>query len=132
MCRSASDVSENEDWGEIFQVVVSTVFSSHVLSLDHDHLWSGHMGDTKTCNRVLKHFFWPGLQSDVVQYCRTCHVCQVVGKPNQVTPPLAPLSLGIKHVHYQSTVWTHLLIYLFFLYFHDYLHCRFSLKASKL
>lgn len=33
---------------------------------------------------------WPGLKSDVVQYCCTCHVCQLAGKPNQVIPP-APL-----------------------------------------
>lgn len=90
MRRWASDVTENKDWGGIYQVVVPTVFRSQVLSLAHDHPWSGHLGITKTYNRVLKHFFWPGLKSDVVQYCRTCHVCQVVGKPNQVIPP-APL-----------------------------------------
>jgi hypothetical protein len=28
--------------------------------------------------------------SDVAQYCRSCHICQVVGKPNQKIPP-APL-----------------------------------------
>ncbi|XP_037615670.1 uncharacterized protein LOC119482245 [Sebastes umbrosus] len=49
------------------------------------------MGVTKTYNRVLRHFFWPGLKSDVVRYCRTCHVCQVSGKPNQVIAP-APLN----------------------------------------
>ena len=85
MSRWASDVSENEDWGGIYQVVVPTVFHSQVSSLAHDQLWSGHMGVTKTYNKVLKHFFWPGLKSDVVQYCLTCHVCQVVDKPHQVT-----------------------------------------------
>lgn len=39
---------------------------------------------------VLRHFFWPGLKKDVTQFCKTCHVCQMVGKPNQVIPP-APL-----------------------------------------
>lgn len=48
------------------------------------------MGIRKTLDRVLWHFYWPGVKSDVSQYCKTCHTCQTVGKPNQVIPP-APL-----------------------------------------
>lgn len=62
----------------------------HMLELAQEHLWSGHLGITKTYNRVLKHFFWPGMNGDVVHFCKSCSVCQVVGKPNQVVPP-APL-----------------------------------------
>lgn len=48
---------------------------------------------TKTYNRVLQHFFWPGLKQDVVKLCCTCHVCQCVGKSNQVIhfTPLHPV-----------------------------------------
>lgn len=53
-------------------------------------MWSGHLGITKTYRAILRHFYWPGLKSDISKYCRTCHVCQVVGKPNQIVPP-APL-----------------------------------------
>ena len=38
------------------------------------------------------HFYWQVLRKDVVQFCKTCHTCQVVGKPNQVIPK-APLRL---------------------------------------
>lgn len=48
---------------------------------------SRHLGITKTYNRILQHFFWHGLKHDVIRYCKTCHVCQHVGKPNQVIPP---------------------------------------------
>ncbi|KAG5831832.1 hypothetical protein ANANG_G00283560, partial [Anguilla anguilla] len=41
-------------------------------------------------DRIRRHFFWPGLKRDVVKFCKTCHVCQVTGKPNQTIPP-APL-----------------------------------------
>lgn len=59
----------------------------------HDHILSGHLGVTKTYNRILRYFFWPGLKSDVVAFCRSCHTCQVSGKPNQVIPaaPLKPI-----------------------------------------
>ena len=61
-----------------------------VLQLAHDHCLAGHMGIRKTLDRVMRHFFWPGVKSDVAEHCRTCHVCQVIGKPNQKIPP-APL-----------------------------------------
>ena len=44
---------------------------------------SGHLGVTKTYHKELAHFFWPEMRRDIVNYCRSCHVCQVVGKPNQ-------------------------------------------------
>ena len=55
----------------------------------HDH-FSGHLGVNKTTDRILRHFYWSGLKRDVVRYCRSCHSCQIIGKPYQVIPP-APL-----------------------------------------
>ncbi len=65
-------------------------YRSHVPSLAHEHVMAGHLGVTKTYNRVLRHFFWPRLKTDVATYFRSCPTCQVIGKPNQVIPP-APL-----------------------------------------
>lgn len=86
--RPSRDV-ENE-WEVVCQIVLPTIYREQVLNLAHDHPLSGHLGVTKTYKRILKHFFWPGLKKDVVSHCRTCHVCQVTGKPNQKIPP-APL-----------------------------------------
>lgn len=38
----------------------------------------------------MRHFYWPKLHKGVVSFCRSCHACQLVGKPNQVIP-VAPL-----------------------------------------
>lgn len=35
-------------------------------------------------------FFWPGLKSDVVKFCKSYLTCQIAGKPNQNIQP-APL-----------------------------------------
>ena len=48
------------------------------------------MGNNKTSQKILNHFYWPGLRKDVVEFCKTGHACQMVGKPNQ-TIPKAPL-----------------------------------------
>ncbi len=77
----------SSDWDLTCQIVLPTAYRQQVLCLAHDHDLSGHLGITKTYNRILRHFFWPGLKKDVCHYCR---VCQVMGKPNQKIPP-APL-----------------------------------------
>ena len=47
---------------------------------------SGHLGINKTYHKIINHFYWPGLKSDFSKYCKTCHTCQMVGKPNQTIP----------------------------------------------
>ncbi len=91
MRKWCSKVEEDLDWNVVYQVVVPLKYRSHVLCLAHEHLLSGHLGVTKTYHRILQHFFWPGLKRDVTKFCRTCHTCQIAGKPNQVISP-APLS----------------------------------------
>ena len=51
---------------------------------------AGHLGVTKTCDRILQHLYWLKLRQSLADYCKTCHTCQMVGKPNQ-DPPEAPL-----------------------------------------
>lgn len=51
-----SNTTEDE-WNVVYQVVVPSMFRRQVLSLAHDHLLSGHLGVTKTYNRILQHFF---------------------------------------------------------------------------
>jgi transposase InsO family protein len=75
----------------IFQIVVPSQFHSLVLQVSHDEC--GHMGVRKTYDRILRYFFWPRLKRDVASYIKTCHTCQLTGKPNQsIKPvPLCPI-----------------------------------------
>ena len=73
----------------VYQVVVPSKFRGVVLQLSHDQC--GHLGVRKTYDRILGYFFWPRLKRDVSAYCRSCHTCQVVGKPGLTLKPV-PLS----------------------------------------
>ena len=84
------DVSANEEWAFRYQIIIPKSYQSEILSLAHDTPLSGHLGINKTLQKVTTHFYWPGVRKDVVQFCKTCHTCQIVGKPNQVIPK-APL-----------------------------------------
>ena len=47
-----------------------------VLQLAHAVPMAGHMGQAKTAQRILLHFWWPGILADVAEHCRVCTVCQ--------------------------------------------------------
>ena len=81
-----TDVSAEDEWTVNHQIVVPRVYRPEILNLAHETPMSGHLGVNKTYHKILNHFYWPGLKSDVSQFCKSCHTCQMVGKPNQTIP----------------------------------------------
>ena len=80
------EIPADDEWAVYHQIVVPKIYRSEILSVAHENPMSGHLGVNKTYHKILNHFYWPGLKTDVSNYCRSCHICQVVGKPNQVIP----------------------------------------------
>ena len=80
------DVSAEDEWTVNHQIVVPRVYRPEILNLAHETPLSGHLGVNKTYHKILNHFYWPGLKSDVSKHCKSCHTCQMVGKPNQTIP----------------------------------------------
>ncbi|KAI2646937.1 Retrovirus-related Pol polyprotein [Labeo rohita] len=73
----------------VVQIVVPTKLREVVLDVAHGPV-GGHLGVRKSYDRILRHFYWPLLKKDVSKFIKTCHVCQMTGKPNQSLKP-APL-----------------------------------------
>lgn len=65
----------------VLQIVVPVKFRDEVLKTAHDQ--SGHLGIHKTYNYILRYFFWPHIKTDVSCFIKSCHACQMTGKPNQ-------------------------------------------------
>ena len=80
------DVSAEDEWTVNHQIVIPRVYRPEILNLAHETPMSGHLGVNKTYHKILNHFYWPGIKSDVSQHCKSCHTCQMVGKPNQTIP----------------------------------------------
>nr|XP_055071458.1 uncharacterized protein LOC129451930 [Misgurnus anguillicaudatus] len=74
----------------IIQVVVPKPFREMVMKVAHGEV-AGHLGVKKTYDRVLRQFYWPCLKKDISAFIKTCHTCQLTGKPNQSLKPV-PLS----------------------------------------
>ena len=50
----------------------------------------------KACNMILVHFYRPSIRRDVVEDCRICNICKVMGKQNQniCVAPLRPVPVS--------------------------------------
>ena len=68
----------------ITQIVLPPSLRSKVLS----HLHSGHLGVTKTLEKVKERFYWPNDVDDVECLVRECVQCQRRNPPNP--KPQAP------------------------------------------
>ena len=90
---SPLDTPANDEWRVISQIVVPSEYRIEVLHLAHEAPMAGHLGINKTYQKIMQHFYWPGLKKDVKLFCRSCHTCQIIGKPNQKIPaaPLRPI-----------------------------------------
>lgn len=59
------------------RLVIPMKLRKQVLDLAHE----GHQGIVKTKQRLRTKVWWPGIDRQAEQRCRTCHGCQLVGKP---------------------------------------------------
>jgi len=77
---------------ETDQLVVPTCLRNKILFLAHDIPAAGHLGVAKTRSRIWPHFYWPHMAKEITAYCRSCDICQRLGKGQKPAPaPLIPL-----------------------------------------
>ena len=57
---------------ETEQLIVPRPYVSKVLFMAHTHVLGAHLGMDKTRDRILDHFYWPGIKKDVTEYCQAC------------------------------------------------------------
>ena len=58
------------------QIMVPKTLKRKVMEVAHGSIFGGHLVIKKTKDRIQKNFYWPGMQSDVTSFCRSCDVCQ--------------------------------------------------------
>ena len=79
---------------EVHQLVLPLQCRRAVLHLAHQIPLAGHLGKSKTADRVRQRFYWPTLFQDVEELCRSCAECQKCA-PGRGGPraPMVPLPI---------------------------------------
>ena len=79
----------------VCQLCVPTTRRGSILKLAHDLVYSGHLGEWKTCQCVKLSFYWPGLKRSVREYVMSCHDCQL--RSRKLTTDRVPITHITKH-----------------------------------
>ena len=61
--------------------LVPRALREEVLQGCHDCPTAGHLGQRKTLAQVKRSFIWHDMQSDIIEYVRTCRLCNRNKKP---------------------------------------------------
>ena len=100
LCRVFED--QNKDTS--IQILVPVKLRKPLLQMAHECLLAGHGGRKRTTERLFSNFFWPKMQRDVKEYCRSCDRCQKTSPkiPNipldfmpVITEPFSRISIDI-------------------------------------
>ena len=76
------------------QVLVPVQLRNRITEIVPGSIMGGHMGVKKTVDKIQNAFYWPGIQGDVIRYCKSCDVCQkTVNKGSVPKVPLEKMPL---------------------------------------
>ncbi|XP_078240795.1 uncharacterized protein LOC144586395 [Pogona vitticeps] len=75
------------------QLVVPMKWRKDVLKVAHDVPTAGHLANEKMIARISQRFWWPGMQKEIQQFCRTCKECQMTQTKPRPGAPLVPMPL---------------------------------------
>ena len=91
--------NEVDDFGTDYtRIVLPTQRRQSVLKLAHSSLTGGHFGRKKTQAKIRHHFTWPGLTTDVQQFCQTCPECQKAAPHTHINVHPFNLFLSSRHL----------------------------------
>ena len=63
--------------GRIFyQLCIPPAYRPEILKNCHDDVTSGHLGISRTIQRIKNRFFWPKMARDIYKYVQACPKCQ--------------------------------------------------------
>ncbi|MBW0521342.1 hypothetical protein O181_061057 [Austropuccinia psidii MF-1] len=80
-------------------VLCSRMLINAILLEIHDNIYSGHLSEDRTMDRIETCAWWPSWRKDVIEYCHSCDRCQ---KANKATANRFSLMI---HIQEPSTPW---------------------------
>ena len=54
---------------------------------NHSGPMAGHFSGEKLYKSLVKHWWWPGMYSDVTKHCTSCPQCAIINGNRHINPP---------------------------------------------
>lgn len=78
--RTSFENSENSD-EDVWKLYVPTGLRKGVMYSAHDSPTSAHGGVGKTLESIRRHFYWPGMATEIRKYVLSCDLCKTSKAP---------------------------------------------------
>ena len=78
--------SKNMEEVNRMQLVIPQNFRKKIMKLSHESLMAGHFSSRKTTDKIFHKFYWPRAGLEISNFCKSCHICQKVGKKPKKVP----------------------------------------------
>ena len=74
------------------RIVSPTNSHEELFQQAHEGNFGGHLSDAKVYSELLRHYYWPKMQSDITHWSKGCLTCATYmhGKGHSVRSPLTP------------------------------------------
>lgn len=82
-----TNFSDGSNDDTVWKLLIPTELRRNVIYAAHDVPNSAHGGIAKTIERIRRHFFWPGLVTDVRNYIQNCNLCRTSKPPTKILRP---------------------------------------------
>ena len=90
--RRYEDTHNTSTW---LQLVVPHTLREEVLEEIHAGALESHLGEEKSLHKLKERFYWPGMQQDIHNWCKTCKVCATrKSAPKKNHAPLQTIKTG--------------------------------------
>jgi hypothetical protein len=80
-------ITGEEDTDVELRLCIPKELRPTILQACHDDITSGHLGETRTYDRVTQRYFWHGISRDIEKYIKACPDCQSRKKGQYRKPP---------------------------------------------
>jgi hypothetical protein len=64
-----------------------------IMLWHHVHPWCAHMGQKRTAELLTRGFYWPNMHSEISEFVRTCHNCQINKSSGLRDALLSPIAI---------------------------------------
>jgi hypothetical protein len=64
-----------------------------IMLWHHVHPWCAHMGQNHTAELLTRGFYWPNMHSEISEFVRTCHNCQINKSSGLRDALLSPIAI---------------------------------------
>ena len=81
--------------GPVRQCYAPKAVRKYILEQLHGTRIAGHLGITKTLERIKMRFYWPGAKDDVVLWCKNCTVCAQKKSNHISSAPMQHVPIGL-------------------------------------